>query len=903
MESQRLSIPFYVTVGLVAGAIIAYQIGIMRVFSVGTWSHFGSLVVSMAMLGFGVMSAIMCVGTGFFERHWSKLVALALYTFGPLMVLGNTAAQMVGFNPVELVANPDQKYNLFYLFVLYFIPFLPGALFLGLAFLRGQAVFGRVYFADLTGSGICGLVFLVGMYVVAPDHILLVPVALWLAGALVWFGARRAFVSAAVVVALAGGSWWVTANYEQITVNQFKGVMYARNFPDRKRVYRNYGPFGYIEVYSSSYFHFAPGLSDNAVLNLPDMPKDAYLGLYIDSDGPIGIIKKLPEQLKEYYEYLPMYLPYVLKKQPEVFVVQLGGGISTEVARAVGAKKITVAEGNPAILRTLRDTAAITAVTGDPLKDARITLINYDGRLFIRGQRDRYDVIDLSLADSTGLSSPGGFAIVEKYNYTRETFVDYMNALAPSGILSITLWNKEDLPKAVPKFLATAIAAAHDREPGKDISNRFFIVHTYLSTATILYKKDGFTPAETEKLAKHVEDMSFETLHKPGMTVDFADEDAIYAGYRATHFDPPEARPKKDPKAAAPGDAKPGAPPSDAKPGDGKQGEAKPDETKPDTAKPGEQSEEPKGEGEDEEGDKDGKKRPKLSWANIYKLMIARFLKGEFQLVQDKYVFDTRPLTNERPYFAGYIKVLDIPKFLDQLDSVSDEWGYLLLWATLALALLFGLSLMLFPVIWGWKTIFSKVPGKFGIFTYYLCLGAGYIIVEVGLISKFTVALGNPAISASVLITGMLFFTGLGSLCTTRFLPNCRTFMPKIFIAIAALLAAGALFFDPILQAIGSWPYFLRIVACLALVAPPAFLMGFPFATGMAMLSKLGKERFFIWAWGINGCFSVVGAVAVPIVSVQFGHSVLIMASAVIYLIAMPAFFYLLKPIPGAQPA
>ncbi len=46
MESQRLSISFYVTVGLIAGAIIAYQIAVMRVFSVGTWSHFGSLTVS-----------------------------------------------------------------------------------------------------------------------------------------------------------------------------------------------------------------------------------------------------------------------------------------------------------------------------------------------------------------------------------------------------------------------------------------------------------------------------------------------------------------------------------------------------------------------------------------------------------------------------------------------------------------------------------------------------------------------------------------------------------------------------------------------------------------------------------------------------------------------------------------
>ena len=35
----------YFAVGLTAGAVIALQIDIMRVFSVGNWSHFGSLVV------------------------------------------------------------------------------------------------------------------------------------------------------------------------------------------------------------------------------------------------------------------------------------------------------------------------------------------------------------------------------------------------------------------------------------------------------------------------------------------------------------------------------------------------------------------------------------------------------------------------------------------------------------------------------------------------------------------------------------------------------------------------------------------------------------------------------------------------------------------------------------------
>jgi hypothetical protein len=156
MESRRLSVSFYITVGLIAGAIIALQIGIMRIFAIGTWSHFGSFVISIAMLGFGVMSAVMCVGTNFFQRYWRALITVALILFGPLMLVANTVAQQLGFNPISLIANPIQKYRLFYLFLVYFVPFLTGALFLGMVFMRGQRVFNRVYFADLAGSGLCG---------------------------------------------------------------------------------------------------------------------------------------------------------------------------------------------------------------------------------------------------------------------------------------------------------------------------------------------------------------------------------------------------------------------------------------------------------------------------------------------------------------------------------------------------------------------------------------------------------------------------------------------------------------------------------------------------------------------------------------------------------------------------
>jgi len=235
--------------------------------------------------------------------------------------------------------------------------------------------------------------------------------------------------------------------------------------------------------------------------------------------------------------------------------------------------------------------------------------------------------------------------------------------------------------------------------------------------------------------------------------------------------------------------------------------------------------------------------------------------------VADEYVFDTRILTNHQPYFAAYIKVKDLLKFTDRLELVQDEWGYLLLWATLGIAAVFALTLVLFPVIFGWRTIFSRYPGKAGTMVYFLCLGLGYIIVEVGMISHFILALSNATVSASVLITGMLVFSGIGSFFSERFFPRARTVMPRIFLAIFLILTLYAFTIDYALDWIGTLPYALRIVLCLLLLLPPAFLMGFPMPTAMTALGQLGKDHMFLWAWGINGSFSVIGAAIVPIVA------------------------------------
>lgn len=865
----------YAAVGCVAGAVIALQIGIMRIFSEGSWAHFGSLVVSLAMLGFGLTSAVMCLARKWFERHWFGVIAGSLAAFAPLIVGANLVAQQLPFNPIFLVSDSMQKWRLVANFALYLLPFLAGSLFLGTVFLRAQKVFGRVYFADLLGSGLCGLLTLGSLFLFRPDNLVLVPVVLAGIGGVLWFaglGSRKwAIVLAVISLACVAIHLHLpeAVKIQKLSVSDYKGVSYARKFPDSKREYEAVSPFGHLEVYSSSYLHFAPGLSDNASLNLDEMPANAYLGLYVDGDGPIGVMRELSDKDTAYFHYLPMIYPYLIANKPKTFVVQFGGGISTMVALHSNSASVTVGEANPAFLKAFRESDVLRNFTKDILN--RVTVIPYDGRLFLANTSERYDVIDLSLADSAGLSNPGGFAIVEKYSYTQEAMQHYMHALSDAGTLSVTLWNKEEPPKSVLKLFATMAAAAR-ANGDKDIAQNFFVASSYLSTVTVLYKRAGFTADELIKLRQHTSSMSFDEIYSPGIKVDLAKADHVFKDFHDSIFsaDTNNEQQRETTTALESADEIAG----------------------PETTETTEATETT--ETTESVSDDTGLTVPasilsQVAWQAL--------IRDDWKGFSERYLFDVRPLTNNHPYFAAYVFPKDLPKITDRLELFQDEWGYLLLWATLAIACAAGLILISIPVIAGWRTAFSHYPGKSQTILYFACLGFGYITVEVGLIAQFIQALSNATVSASVLITGMLVFSGIGSFVSDKYAPSARTTLPKILLMVGALLICYSLMLNPILNAIGGLPYAIRLICCFALIAPPAFLMGFPMATGMGVLTRLNKEHMFLWAWGVNGCFSVIGAALVPIIATSFGLVAVIAIAGAAYLIAIPAFFGVLKPI------
>ena len=620
----RPGLALYAAVGLGAGSVIALQIDIMRVFAVGSWAHFGSVVVSLAMLGFGLASAVMTVAKDWFARNWRLAATVSLGLFGPLAVGANLFAQHLGFNAIFLVSDPAQKWKLLQIFLAELTPFLAGAFFLGCVFLASQRNFARVYFADLLGAGLCGLVFLLAMFVFVPANLIVAPLGLWFAACVAWAlgpGGRLALLPYLAAVAVAfGGHFFLphALGLKTLAVNDYKGVAYARKFPDAKRVYESASPFGYLEAYSSSYLHFAPGLSDNAGFSLPSMPANAYLGLYIDSDGPIGIMRDLTDKETAYFRFLPMYYPYVIKTAPKTFITQFGGGISTEVALHSGAKDVTVAEGNRAVLEAFHSDA-IRSFTGDILSKVRV--INSEGRHYLAQSGERFDLVDLSLADSVGLSNPGGFAVVEKFAYTKEAMATYMRALAPGGVLSVTLWNKEEPPKSVLKLYATMVAAAREVDPAH-VADSFFVASSYLSTATVLYKNGGFTREEIDKLRRHTRDMSFDEIYSPGFFYDSSQTNSTLSGYVEQIFGVGGAGPAAGPSAGQADQADAAAATGDDQDVAGAAPSGKTDEgTLPSTV------------------------MGRLAWHAL--------ITGQWPEIAKRYVFDTRAADQRRALFRG----------------------------------------------------------------------------------------------------------------------------------------------------------------------------------------------------------------------------------------------------------
>lgn len=806
--------------------LIAFELFVINTFSVGNWANFGSLVISTALLGFGVSGTILTFITERVKRNADNWLYSSSLLFVITMVLSHIIGQHVPFNPIFIGSQQKQLLWIAIYYINYGVPFFFGSLFIGAAFIALDTKIHKLYFWNMFGSGIGGFFLIILMFLLSPSALLFPILLLGLLAGLIAgaetdpekgqtrFSAGKIGAFAAVAIITLG----LALFFGDIRVSEYKPINYVRKYPDATEVHHSYSPTGEMHVYASSYFHFAPGLSDNAVFVMEELPTQPFWGLYIDGSGPIGIMGKVEADHGIYMDYVPMAAPYTILDKPKNLLVNLGGGINAQVARYKGAKEIVVYEENPEIVSLMRDDPVISRFTGNLLKDKRIDVRVGEARSHCATHPNMYDLVEISLIDSIGLSDSGGYAIDENYTYTTGAVNEYMNSLKKDGLLSITVWNRLNPPRNVLKLLSTVVTALR-RQGVEDPGKRIYVFDLFLSTATIIVKNSDFTRKEIEALNEFCESRSFDIIYHPGIQRRPFQLDEILRVYR-DHFD----------------------------------------------------------------NNTSVEENVKFTPGDVYHLVLLELLYGDVQDLYDHYIFDIRPMRDSRPYYSGYLKLSEIGMYLDQIQDVSEEWSFLLNLGILVQALFFGFLIILIPIIGKWKESFRKQRGTLGVIIYYSCLGLGYMLVEIFLIQRLLFLLSNPIFSTSIVITSMLIISGIGNLVSSRISKRRVVRVRIAAIGIFASMLFYFFFLGPIMGVFREAVMPIRILIAIGLIAPGAFFLGMPFPNGLSALTE-HRNRLIPWAWGMNGGLSVAGAALAQVVSVSYGFPVVLLIVMFLYII------------------
>jgi predicted MFS family arabinose efflux permease len=107
-------------------------------------------------------------------------------------------------------------------------------------------------------------------------------------------------------------------------------------------------------------------------------------------------------------------------------------------------------------------------------------------------------------------------------------------------------------------------------------------------------------------------------------------------------------------------------------------------------------------------------------------------------------------------------------------------------------------------------------------------------------------------------------------------------------IAVAGIIAFAGIYLialPVLLPSLVSLPAPPKTAIVLVLIAPLGFAMGLPFPLGLERVSAEAPD-LVPWAWGINGCASVVGAVLASILAMHIGFTFVVCIALGLYAIA-----------------
>lgn len=770
----------YLGIFLISAATLILEISLTRVFSVSQWYHFAFMVVSIALFGIGASGTFLSVFPSLIREDLDKSLSNQAFLFSLSTLLTFAITNRIPFDPFRMAFDPLQLLYLFIYYSLLSIPFFFSGLCIALALTKMARKAGRLYSSSLAGSGLGSLLVLTLFSPLGGSGVIIFASMAGALSSIVFRPLyRRSYLAISWMLVLA---FLFTQPFLHIRISPYKSLNMALRYPGAEVLHTEWNSFSRVDVVRSPFVRHAPGLSYEYLDPLPPQ-----LGITIDGGG-MSAITRYGDAI-QFTGFLTSSIPYRIKDDPRVLILGSGGGLEVLAALHQNASSITAVEVNPIIVDLVKDRYA--DFSGGIYQRAEVEVS--ESRSFVRRSEEKYDIIQLTLAEGAAASSTGVYALTENYVYTVEAFEEYLRHLTDEGVLSITRWLLPP-PREAPRIVALAVEAL-ERQGIEDPGEHIAAIRSW-GTITILVKKSGFTREDIEGMKEFCREKRFDIVYAPGIKLE---EVNIYNRFPEPYY-----------------------------------------------------------------------------YQVINGMLSSENRKGFY----DDYLFDISPVTDERPFFFHFFK---LRKIIPTYESVGKKWqpfiegGYLVPIVFIQ-ALFLSLIFILLPVYRFRKP--GEVPWR--LLVYFLCLGIGYMFIEIAMIQKFILFLGHPTFAVSIVLFSILTFSGMGSLFSERLEVKRRAFTVAILV-LGALVLLYLISLPSIFRLfLGGGLVFRGAVSTITL-APLAFFMGMPFPLGIRLTEAMNRD-LIPWAWAVNGCASVLSSILAVMVALSFGFSSVLAWAALVYL-------------------
>lgn len=492
-----------VAVALVSFASLLLELAMTRLFSVVLFYHFAFFAISVALLGLGSGGVFAHVRREWLSRFGIRALGTWIGSLNSVFIF--VALEVVLHTPVTLEVNGRNFAKLTLIYMVVAVPYFLTGLLFSVLFARSTARVSLLYGADLSGgAGACLAVVPLLNLVGAPNALIFASLAM-AAAAAIWAEKRRArtvalMLAALFAVLMAGNlsGRWIDVVYAKGIFRDPQWMEFARwNAISRIEVDRQDGA-RYIVIDADA---------TSAIMNVDPPLWDREQG-----SNPTPVHTGLPAQpgfdWKKSLMAAAPAVANVLRPHGDFAIIGPGGGVDVLRAVANGSPSVTGIEINPTIVnKVMRGQYA--AYSYHLYDHPQVHIHVQDGRSYIRGTKEIYDVVQMTLVDTWASTAAGAFALSENNLYTVEAFREYFDHLKPDGFIAVTRWEFKQ-PREALRVVSQAIEALHQNGVADPQKNLIIVTDGGLNEdgrpVLVLAKKTAFTSAEQAAVAQHLKE-------------------------------------------------------------------------------------------------------------------------------------------------------------------------------------------------------------------------------------------------------------------------------------------------------------------------------------------------------------------------------------------------------------